>query len=711
MRYLPVRSAIGVVIAALVLSGTTTQGQGRGRGAVERVEGRDVVAGEVLVKFRTRPGAAEVQQLGRDHDLDGFEPIGRARMARMRSRSRNAAALLRRLAENPNVEYAEPNYILHAVAQPNDPQLPQLWGLLNTGQTIKGVPGTPGADIHAADAWNLTVGSRDTVVAVVDTGIDYTHPDLVHNIWSAPAPFTVTIGGVSVSCPQGSHGFNAITRTCDPMDDNLHGTHVAGTIGAEGDNGTGVVGVNWTASIMGSKFLDANGSGTLADAINAIDFVIQVKQAFGTLPGANIRVLSNSWGGGGFSQAMLDEINLANANDMLFVAAAGNNGLPNDSFRFYPASYTAPNVIAVAATNNQDGLANFSNYGAATVHLGAPGVDVLSTTPNNGYLSASGTSMATPHVSGAAALLLSRCTLSTADLKATLLATVESVAALAGKTITGGRLDVNSALHACLEPPGAPVLANVNGDRQVLLTWTGGIGATSFGVKRSLTAGGPYTTIASGLKVKTYTNASLTNDTTYYYVVTGTNPLGEGPASNEVAATPRTPADLVVPAFTGPAAGGAGAPLTLTLTVKNQGLGRADASNARVVLSNDTAVDAADAPLGTIAVPALAPGASFNVTLSPTLPADASTGQRFLIVVADADKTILESNEGNNNSIRSILVGPDFVISGLTLPANAAPGTTISITDTVTNQGGGTAAASTTRYYLSVNAGLDASDI
>src|SRR5581483_7603994 len=158
-----------------------------------------------------------------------------------------------------------------------------------------------------------------------------------------------------------------------------------------------------------------------------------------------------------------DEINLANAHDMLFVAAAGNSGLPNDSFKFYPASYNAPNVVAVAATTNQDGLAYFSNYGANTVHLGAPGVDIVSTAPNNGYLMASGTSMATPHVSGAAMLVLSRCALGTADLKTAILSSAEPVPALAGKTVTGGRLDVNGAMRTCLEAPAVPVLSSLNG--------------------------------------------------------------------------------------------------------------------------------------------------------------------------------------------------------------------------------------------------------
>ena len=219
-----------------------------------------------------------------------------------------------------------------------------------------------------------------------------------------------------------------------------------------GNNGTGVVGVNWTASIMGSKFLDAFGTGTIANAINAIEFAVQAKAAFAATGGANVRVLSNSWGGGAFSQALLDEINRANANDMLFVAAAGNSGTPNDLFPLYPASYNAPNVVAVAATDNTDSLAFFSNFGPSSVHLGAPGVDVLSTTIGGNYLYLSGTSMATPHVSGAALLVLSKCALNTASLKTLLLNNVDPIPSLSGLVATSGRLNVNKAIRACAAP-------------------------------------------------------------------------------------------------------------------------------------------------------------------------------------------------------------------------------------------------------------------
>lgn len=442
--------AFGFMIMAFLLVGYAAAAHGAG---TEFYNGKEVAAGEVLVKFRAEtPDVISQVQIG--ENLDEAEHVGSAHVLRLHSKGKNVATLISDLSARGDVEYAEPNYIVHALGTtPNDPSFGQLWGLDNTGQSILGVSGTPGADISASEAWGITTGSPTNVVAVVDTGIDYTHPDLAANIWSAPNDYTVTIGGSTITCPAGSHGFNAITNTCDPLDDNNHGTHVSGTIGAVGNNGEGVVGVNWRASIIGAKFLDASGSGTLANAINAIDFVIQAKDHFGT--GANVRVLSNSWGGGGYSQALLNEINKANADGMLFVAAAGNSGTNNGVTLFFPADYVmygANNVVAVAATDNKDTLASFSNYGSTTVALGAPGVNILSTIRSTGYAYYSGTSMATPHVSGAAALILSKCTLSTADLKADILNNVDPVPSLAGKTVTGGRLNVYKAIQACSAP-------------------------------------------------------------------------------------------------------------------------------------------------------------------------------------------------------------------------------------------------------------------
>src|SRR5581483_6953854 len=181
-------------------------------------------------------------------DADESEAIGRQNLRRMHSRRFRTDELIVSLRNHPDVEYAEPNYVLYADTTPNDPSFSSLWGLLNTGQVMSGQAGTAGVDIGATTAWNTTTGSRANVVGVVDTGVDYTHPDLAANIWSAPSQFSVTIAGQVITCAAGTHGFNAINKTCNPMDDNMHGTHVSGTIGAVGNNGTGVVGVNWIAS-------------------------------------------------------------------------------------------------------------------------------------------------------------------------------------------------------------------------------------------------------------------------------------------------------------------------------------------------------------------------------------------------------------------------------------------------------------------------------
>jgi len=426
---------------------------------IEIIAGHPAVAHEVLVKFRFTAGSALKSDLAVAHDIRQMRDLGLVGVVHMRSGSESAARLVEEFSGEPDVLYAEPNYIVRTVdspsaALPNDPLFPQQWDMKNTGQN----GGVPGADIDAVPAWGITTGSRAAVVGVVDTGIDYTHPDLMANVWSAPAQFTITFApGDSITCPAGSHGYDAILNTCNPMDQNDHGTHVSGTIGASGNNDVGIAGVNWTASILGLRFLDATGSGTTADAVRAIDFALLLKAAMPTA--ANLRVLSNSWGGSGFSQTLLDAINAANSAGVLFVAAAGNNGADLDTTPMYPASFNTANEIAVAATDDTDALASWSDYSVKSVQIAAPGVNITSTVIGGTYQTWSGTSMATPHVAGAAALVLSACTLSTSALKQTLLNSADPIPALAGKVGTGGRLDVYRAVHSCAGQPSTPGFA------------------------------------------------------------------------------------------------------------------------------------------------------------------------------------------------------------------------------------------------------------
>ena len=525
----------------------------------ENVNGHAAVAREVLVQFVDMPAAvaAQLPIVEQQIDADVNAGVGRHGLRRFRSRTFDVETLLAFFRGQPGVLYAEPNYILSKVVVPNDPEFPNLWGLHNTGQLVFGVPGVNDADIDAPEAWDISTGSTSIAVGVIDSGVDYTHPDLSPNIWSAPSSFTVNIGGIMTTCPAGSHGFNAITHVCDPMDDEGHGTHVSGTIGARGNNAMGVVGVNWVTRIVGGKFLDSFGFGSTADAIQSIDFMIQAKAAFPS--SANIRVLNNSWGGGGFSASLQAAIINAQTNNMLFVAAAGNGGPDgigddNDSFPFFPASYAVDNVLAVASTTSSDFKSGFSNFGATSVDLGAPGSRIYSTIMGGGFGLSSGTSMASPQVSGAAALVLSECSLTTTQLKSNLMNNVDGIAALAGITVTGGRLNVNRSIRACggvPEPPATPTgLVAFAGFSQISLSWNAAAGASTYNVKRSTTAGGPYTTIASGVASTNYMDAPLPAGTTFFYVVSAVNAQGESGHSNEASATPLetvppTPTNLV----------------------------------------------------------------------------------------------------------------------------------------------------------------------
>ena len=400
---------------------------------------------EVLVKFKSGVSQETIERLTKqlnDQVEDRIESVeGLAAIDDIDNAE--AAATVNEYLQLPEVEYAEQNYDIELDGAglvpilPRDPQFTDQWALANSGQR----GGKQGADISATLAWATTTGTDKVVVAVLDSGVDYTHEDLIQNMWMRPASLA-PYQDKELGTIDDEHGFNAIDGNSDPMDENGHGTHCAGIIGAEGENDIGIAGVNWKVQIMPLKFMNAGGFGTTKDAIEAINYVIDRKKA-----GVNVRIISASWGSTQRSRALEDVIRKAYENDILFVAAAGNSTVNNDRNPHFPSSYNVPNVVSVAALDRHDQLASFSNYGVKSVAIAAPGVDILSTWLGNAYEEKSGTSMATPVVSGVAALVLSEHPrMSVDELKKKLLASTDPIVALKGKTVTGGRINAAKAL-------------------------------------------------------------------------------------------------------------------------------------------------------------------------------------------------------------------------------------------------------------------------
>ncbi len=426
---------------------------------------------------------------------------------------------------DPDVEYAEPNYYRHATVTPDDTYFGLQWGLDNDGSG-----GTEDADMDAPEAWGTQTGSSSVVIAILDTGVDLDHEDLVNNLWTNTGEDWVDGSpGNDGSDNDGNgkiddyYGWDFPNNDNSPDDDQAgvyHGTHVAGTIGAEGNNGTGIAGVCWSVSVMALKVFDGAGYCSIADEIEAIDYAVD----------NGAKIMNASFGGADFSQLEYDAIRAARDAGVLFVTAAGNTnsgGTDNDSSPIYPASCDLANIISVAATDENDELAYFSHYGKVSVDVAAPGVNIYSTMDGDSYQYMSGTSMAAPHVAGLAGLILAQdSSLTYSQVKASILNGVDAIADLNQTVASGGRVNANTSLG--LPNPPANLSATAPSGTATSLTWTDNSSAeTGYTVERKTGSGGAYSEIdAVEADVTSYTDTGLDAETAYYYRIRAYNSLG-----------------------------------------------------------------------------------------------------------------------------------------------------------------------------------------
>ncbi len=449
-------SILGLLALASVVPGAAVaQAENEGakpggvRPSFEAPTEAEAVPDQVIVKFEEDATRAEEADARRDEGLlkeDELELID-AEVAEVKGQSVEQA--VRDLERRPDVEYAEPDYIRHPTGYADEPRFRELWGLNNTGQTVNGTAGSPDVDLNGSEASTVTQGNPNLVVAVIDDGVDFTHPDLAGRKWVNPGES----GADSLGRNKATNGVdddrngyaddvngwdfvnNDNTVHNSPTD--THGTHVAGTIAAS-VNGGGVVGVAPNVKIMALNFLGSGPSpGSVSSEIKAIQYATKM----------GVRISNNSYGAAGFVQAEKDAID---ASGQLFVAAAGNESINNDTSasRSYPASYASPNILSVAAINNRGGMPAFSNYGATSVDVSAPGVSILSTVPGKTYAYYNGTSMASPHATGAAALAASANPAllgNPVGLKKAIMDSGKPAPSTAGKTVTGRMVDARAA--------------------------------------------------------------------------------------------------------------------------------------------------------------------------------------------------------------------------------------------------------------------------
>lgn len=536
------------------------------------------VPGELIVKFRENATDAQIGDVFhkgalklKEHvQTEAMHEHGHIGLTHVETAFKIEEAVAA-LKNHPAIDYVEPNYIYTHQTASNDPYLTggYLWGMYGDLSSPANAFGS-----QAAEAWaSGYTGSKGVYVGVVDEGMEIAHPDLAANIWTNPFDSADGKDNDGNGYADDIHGWNFYANNNQVFDSagDDHGTHVAGTIGGKGGNGTGVAGVNWDVTIIPAKFM-SNGSGSTLAAVKAIDYLTALRQKHGL----NVVAINASWGGASYSQSLHDSIIRAAKAGILFVAAAGNgdssgNGLNNDTTASYPANIDTrvgtstqsgasyDSVISVAAIDQYGAKATFSNYGATKVHLGAPGVGIYSTLPIDTYGAYSGTSMATPHVTGAVALYASTHSGASAQqIRDAILGSVTPTPSLAGITATGGRLNLSTVIQPATtnttpppttSVPAAPSgvsatlgQAKVAGTAPVTIKWTASSGASSYLVKRATSSAGPFNTIASGIATTSFTDNVTANGSGYYYVVSAVNSSGTSANSAMASAAPIPPA-------------------------------------------------------------------------------------------------------------------------------------------------------------------------